>query len=108
MPCHHALVLDLLCGLQDTHCFLQLDLVHFDPTHSMLELSIVDKFICVIYILTLMKRGREGGRKGRKEGGREGGRKRGKEKGKKGERVRGKKGGRKGGKEGVRRKVAHR
>ena len=76
MPCHHALVLDLLCGLQDTHCFLQLDLVDFDSTHSMLELSIVDKFICVIYILTLMKRGREGGRReagkrGRKEGGRE-------------------------------------
>ena len=79
MPYHHALVLDLFCGLQDTHCFLQLDLVDFDSTHLMLELSIVDKFICVIYILTLMKRGREGGRKGRKEERREGGREEGKE-----------------------------
>ena len=91
MPCHHALVLDLLCGLQDTHCFLQLDLVDFDSTHSMLELSIVDKFICVIYILTLMKGGRkvrERGWEERNEGGREGGRKGrkkgGKKKGKKG------------------------
>ena len=74
-------MLDLLCGLQDTHCFLQLDLVDFDPTHSMLELSIVDKFTCVIYILTLMKGGKErgrgreeGGKEERKEGGREGGR----------------------------------
>ena len=72
-------MLDLLCGLQDTHCFLQLDLVDFDPTHSMLELSIVDKFICHLhpYPDEERERGREeGGREERKEGGREGGNRR--------------------------------
>ena len=66
-------------------------MVDFDLTHSMLELSILDKFICVIHILTLMKRGRKErgrGREERNEGGREGGRKGrkkgGKKKGKKG------------------------
>ena len=94
MPCHHALVLDLLCGLQDTHCFLQLDLANFDSTHSMLELSIVDKFICVIYILTLMKGGKEERGRGWEGGGREGGREREREEEKEERRKEGRKRGR--------------